>query len=175
MASGVPVKDLRPLADWRNELGLDRLTTDLTDGDLDTWWYDHATGKWHRIPREHWRQENAVEHAIGWGWRIGGGLFSSDVVRLCAIYAARPGPSATPTATDSHPGAAAQPPSKQRRTPPGWAQKEVIPKLREEYRPDGIPPEGTPVRKTCEAIGVDPERKWKTVDRAVKYLRHLRG
>jgi hypothetical protein len=88
MAS-VPVKDLRPLADWRDELGLDRLRADLIDGDLDACWYDHATGEFHQIPRAHWQREKAVEHAIGWGWRIGGDLFSSGG-RLCAIHAARP-------------------------------------------------------------------------------------
>jgi hypothetical protein len=90
MAS-VPVKDLRPLADWRDELGLDRLRADLIDGDLDACWYDHATGEFHQIPRAYWRRNKAVEHAIGWGWLIGGGLFSfSSSVRSCEIYAARP-------------------------------------------------------------------------------------
>jgi hypothetical protein len=87
LASDVPVKDLRPLAEWRDELGLDRLRANLIDGDLDAWWYDHATGEFHQIPRTHWQKEN-VQLAIAWGWFIGGGLFSRDN-RWCVIHAAR--------------------------------------------------------------------------------------
>jgi hypothetical protein len=93
MASDVPVKDLRdlrPLANWRDELGLDRLRADLINGDLDAWWQHYTTGDYRRIPRAHWQQKRAVEHALGWGWSIGGGLFSPDVpFRSCAIHAAR--------------------------------------------------------------------------------------
>ena len=175
MTSDVPVKELRPLADWRDELGLDRLRADLIDGDLDAWWQHYATGEWHQIPRAHWQREKTVEDAIGWGWPVGGGLFSRDH-HWCAIHAARPRPSATPTVTDSHPGAALQPPPPgQRRTPPGWAQKPVIRKLREKYHPDGIPPEGTTISEACREIGLDSQRMWHTVNRAVKYLSRLRG
>jgi hypothetical protein len=82
----------RSLADWRDELGLDRLIADLVDGDLDACWYDHGTGEFHEIPRLHWQPEHAlnqVKRAIGWGWRIkrdDGGLFQWD---HCKIYAAR--------------------------------------------------------------------------------------
>ena len=86
MTRDVPIKDLRPLAAWRDELGLDRLKADLINGDLDAWWYDHDTGEYHQIPRAHWQREKVVERAIGWGWVIGG-LFSPG--RRCAIHAAR--------------------------------------------------------------------------------------
>jgi hypothetical protein len=93
MTSDVPVKDLRPLEDWRDELGLDRLRADLINGELDAWWHDHTTGEWHQIERAHWQKKIggrcAVKHASGWGWLLGGGPFSSGV-RLCAIHAARP-------------------------------------------------------------------------------------
>jgi hypothetical protein len=165
MASTAPVKELRSLADWRDELGLDRLRADLINGDLDAWWQRYETGEWHQIPRAHWRQERAVEVAVeewgmGSGWAFG--PFSSDLVRL---WAARPLPSrvAEPASEPSS--------SEQRRTPPGWAQKPVIEKLRDKYPPDGMPPEGTTISDACRAIGEDPARKWKTVDRAVKRLK----
>jgi hypothetical protein len=179
MASDVPGKDLRPLADWRAELGLVRLKADLINRDLDAWYYDPLTGQWHQIPRRHWQGKvagrDALEHALGWGWPIGGGLSAPDIhIRSCAIHAARPGPSVTPTATE-----ASQPPlPEQRRTAPGWAQKVVIRKLREKYHPDGIPPKGTSISEACREIGEDPERRWQTVDRAIKRLKEanrLRG
>ena|SRR5262249_60648940 len=176
MASDVPVKELRPLADWRDQLGLDRLRADLINGDLDAWYYDPLTGQWHQIPRAHWQGKvagkDALEHALGWGWGIGGSIFSPGVpFRACPLRAARPVLSATPTATDSHPGAAAQPPPpEQRRTPPGWAQKQVIPKLHEKFPPAGIPPGDMCIREVCSQIGVDPESKWKTVKRALLRL-----
>jgi len=122
MASDVPVRDLRPLADWRDESGLDRLTAELIGGDLDAWWYDDATGEYHQIPRAHWRQQKAVVHAIAWGWPIGGLFSLSAPVRLCAIYAARCGPSKQPT---------------QSRRGNKRAQDEVLRRVREAY-PDGV-------------------------------------
>jgi hypothetical protein len=94
MASDVPVKYLRPLVDWRDELGLHRLRADLIGGDLDAWWYDHYTGEYHQIPRAHWQQERAVERAIESGWPIGMG-------RLCEIHAVRPADWPAPQVSDS--------------------------------------------------------------------------
>jgi hypothetical protein len=93
MGSDVPVKELRPLAEWRDELGLDRLRDDLINGDLDAWYFDPLNGQWHGIPRAHWRREEAAETALGWGWTIGEGpIFTPDphIFRRCKIHAARP-------------------------------------------------------------------------------------
>jgi hypothetical protein len=169
MASDIPVRDLRPLADWRDELGLDRLRADLIDGGLDACWYDHATGDYHPIPRVHWREKKAVEHALGWGWPLGD-MFSSDT-RLCTIYAWRPVPPATP-AVDIN-----TPPDHdhdQRRTPLGWAQRDAAERLRAKWAPDGVPPEEMSIGKICEAIGLDPESKRKTVSRAVRRLKEAK-
>jgi hypothetical protein len=54
---------------------------------------------------------------------------------------------------------------------PGYEQRKIIPKLRDKYPPDGIPPEGTYICKVCEAIGEDPVSKNKTVGRTIKYLK----
>jgi hypothetical protein len=95
MASDVPVKeDLRRITDWHAEYwhaesGKDRLETDLIDGILRAWWQHPTTGEYHEIPRACWREEGAVKRAVGgFGWRLGGGLFSSEPFRVAAIYAA---------------------------------------------------------------------------------------
>src|SRR5262245_4986559 len=101
MASDVPVKDLRPLAEWRDELGLDRLVANLIDGDLDAWWYDHATAEFHQIPQVHGQREiqwwegylspqgqirGRVEVASERGWSV---KREGESLDLCTIYAAR--------------------------------------------------------------------------------------
>jgi hypothetical protein len=176
MASDIPVKDLRRIRDWHADLGLVRVTAELRDGTLVAWWQHPTTGEYHEIPRAYWEQEGTVKSAVaGCGWPLGGSWrFFSEPFLNAAIYAARRGPSVTPTATE-----ASQPPlPEQRRTAPGWAQKSVIGKLREKYPPDGIPPEGTSLSEACREIGEDPERRWHTVDRTVKRLKEakrLRG
>ena len=44
-AGSVPVKDLRPPADWHDELGLDRQRADLINGDLVAWWQCERIGE----------------------------------------------------------------------------------------------------------------------------------
>jgi hypothetical protein len=126
MASAVPVKDLRRLAAWADELGFDRLKADLIDGDLVAWWQHPTTGEWHEIPRAYWEEEGAVKRAAGgWGWPLGG-LFSSDF-RSAAIYAAR-----GPSKGAKQPKQSRQ--SKQRNKP---AQEEVLRRVHDAY-PDGV-------------------------------------
>jgi hypothetical protein len=98
MASDVPDRDLRFLADWHDELGLDRLRAGLIDGTLVAWWRHYSTGKYHEIPRADWQKERAVELAVGWGWQLGPPISfsSSEPVLWCTIYAARRGPSKRP-------------------------------------------------------------------------------
>jgi hypothetical protein len=151
MASDVPVKELRPLNDWLGELGLDRLRADLINGDLDAWWQDGLTGEWRQIPRASWRQKGAVEEEHP------SGPYPPFFGRVWASWSSSSKQEPTP--------------SKSRLAAPGWAQKPVISKLREAYPPDGIAPDGTTVSDMCRAIGLDPESKWKTVDRAAKRLR----
>jgi len=117
--------ELRPVVEWHDELGLPRLRTDLINGNLVARGYDPLGGEWLQIPQAHWQQERAVERAVGGcGWPIGGGLFSPDVpFRLCAIYAARPGPSKEP---------------KEPRQGNKRVQKEVIRRIHEKY-PSGVP------------------------------------
>jgi hypothetical protein len=96
MTTGVPVKELRPLADWLAELGLDGLHAGLLSGDLDAYWQHYATGEWHLVPRADWQQKSRVESAVmGFEWRLGG-RWPSDLDHVCPIYAARPGAPAVP-------------------------------------------------------------------------------
>src|SRR6516162_9086496 len=44
-AMSVPVNDLKSLAEWLANLGLEKLTSDLMTGGLETRWYDHETGE----------------------------------------------------------------------------------------------------------------------------------
>jgi len=138
----VPVKELRLLADWRDELGLDRLRADLIDGTLVAWWQHWETGEWHQIPRAHWQGKvagrDALEHALGWGWGIGGGFpFSSQEFHPCALRAARPGPSKRPQL-------------KQPRHGNKRVQKAVIRRVHEKY-PGGVP-DGTSVSKVQRKV-----------------------
>jgi hypothetical protein len=146
--NAVPVKDLRPLADWRDELGLDRLTADLINGDLDAYHDDPLTGEYHPIPRAHWEGEKAVVHAIAHGWPIGGGLFFPDIpFRVCAIHAARPGSSKRP---------------KQHRK---RTQEGIIRRVREAY-PNGVGDTSTAeICRTISEKGYNPS--WDSVHRAL--------
>ena len=67
----VPVNDRKRLAEWIDQLGLDRVTTDLIAGRLNAWWYDHETGEFHPLPREHWENAEQVRHAANWGHGVG--------------------------------------------------------------------------------------------------------
>ena len=64
----VPVNDLKSLAEWLANLGLEKLTSDLMTGGLETRWYDHETGEFHSIPRLHWQNAEQVRDAAGRGW-----------------------------------------------------------------------------------------------------------
>jgi hypothetical protein len=169
----------RALKDWRDELGLDRLRANLISGDLEAGWYDHTTGEYHLILHAHWAGKvagkDALEHALKWGWPIGG-MFSPNV-RVCAIYAWQPvhANDQRVAETVQEKGGDNGTSPERRFTPPGPAQKKVIEKLRKNYPPDGIAPEGTSVSDMCRETGLDPARDWHTVDRAVRYLmEHLR-
>jgi hypothetical protein len=91
MASDIPKKDLRRITDWHAELGLARLTAELSNGTLSAWWQHPTTGEYHEIRRAYWQEEGTVKRAAGgWGWPLGlGWPFSSEPFRSAAIYAAR--------------------------------------------------------------------------------------
>ena len=171
-AGSVPVKDLRPPADWHDELGLDRQRADLINGDLIAWWQHYATGEYHEIPRAYWRGERAVEFANGgWGWPLGGGLFSSEEHHRCAIYMARPGPSkGAKQGTASQPNRAGSGAKELPRV-----QKEIIRRMRLAYRPDGVPPPGTSVTDVRKRVS-DRDKEgdfhpgWDTVKAAMRKL-----
>jgi hypothetical protein len=128
-AGGETVNDLKRLAEWIDELGLDRVTADLIAGRLNAWWYDHETAQFHPIPRVHWQSAKQIKRAASsWGWPVkrddDGRLFSWD---CCKVFAA-PVPVSQPIKR-------AQPPKQQRSNKP--AQEEVLRRVREAY-PDGV-------------------------------------
>jgi hypothetical protein len=58
-------------------------------------------------------------------------------------------------------------PSKQpRRKQAKPAQDKISPKLRAKFPPHGKPPEGMSTSEVCRQIGVDPNRQWRSVNRA---------
>jgi hypothetical protein len=98
-AGSVPVDHLKPLAEWIDELGLDRVTTDLIAGRLNACWYDHETGEFHSIPRVHWQNAKQIKHAVGWGWlgkRDDGRFFPHDGCKIFAAEAQAPVPASQP-------------------------------------------------------------------------------
>jgi hypothetical protein len=88
--SDVP-SDLRPLAEWQEELGSDRLLADLTSGTLVAGGYDSQTGEWHEILRVHWQQRGPerLKLGIGWGWPVKRDAGHPFPVVYCKVYAAR--------------------------------------------------------------------------------------
>ena len=122
-AGSVP-DDVKRLAQWVDEFGLNRVTVALIAGHLIAWWYDHETGEFHQIPRAYWQNAEQVKQAAGWGWLVGYRfLQDSPDGRSYQIFAAK-------AQVASQPIKRAQ----QYRKP---VQEEIIRRVRKEYPPDG--------------------------------------
>jgi hypothetical protein len=89
-AGSVPVNPLKPLADWIDELGLDRVTADLIAGRLNAWWYDLEIGEFQLIRRVHWNDAKEVNQAAGWGWLKRPDGLVKDTFKIFAAQAPMP-------------------------------------------------------------------------------------
>lgn len=158
-AGSVPVR--RPLVEWGKELGWDRLTGVLKSGHLKAEWYNHETGEFHPLPREHWQNAEQVRVAAGWGLQVGFGpmpMFapSTGRQRSYQIFATE-----APTASQPE-QSAEQEQLEQPRRSSKRKQEEVLRRVRMAY-PDGV--EGVPTAEVFKQIRYS---SWRTVNRALE-------
>ena len=161
----VPVNDRKRLAEWIDQLGLDRVTTDLIAGRLNAWWYDHETGEFHPLPREHWENAEQVRHAANWGHGVGYRfLQDSPDGRSYQIFAAE-------AHVASRPIKRAQP-SKRRRRP---ALDEYEPAAKALFPPRGRPPKRMSNGGALKQLNEELDRRYGKAERDPTSLLRVMG